>query len=58
MLNEPVTHVKGIGEKAAEDLALLKIYTIADLLLYFPYRYDVYEIKPLSELIHDDKATI
>ncbi|MBP2077618.1 ATP-dependent DNA helicase RecG [Oceanobacillus polygoni] len=58
MLKEPVTHVKGVGEKAAEDLALLKIHTIADLLLYFPYRYDIYEIKPLRELIHDDKATI
>ncbi|WP_337019816.1 ATP-dependent DNA helicase RecG [Oceanobacillus massiliensis] len=58
MLSEPVTQLKGVGEKAAEDLASLNIHTIADLLDYFPYRYDVYEIRPLSELIHEDKVTI
>ncbi|WP_249869821.1 ATP-dependent DNA helicase RecG [Oceanobacillus saliphilus] len=58
MLSEPVTKLKGVGQKAAEDLASMNIHTIADLLYYFPYRYDVYEIKPLSELIHDDKVTI
>ncbi|WP_067729310.1 ATP-dependent DNA helicase RecG [Oceanobacillus damuensis] len=58
MLSELVTEVKGVGDKAAEDLASMNIHTVADLLYYFPYRYDVYEIKPLSELIHDDKVTI
>ncbi|ASK64438.1 ATP-dependent DNA helicase RecG [Virgibacillus phasianinus] len=58
MLSEPVTSIKGVGEKFAEALALVNIYTVEDLLYYFPYRYDVFEIKPLSELIHDDKVTI
>lgn len=58
MLSEPVTAVKGVGEKFAEDLAVMNIYTVEDLLNYFPYRYDVFEIKPLSELIHEDKVTI
>ncbi|MFD1850419.1 ATP-dependent DNA helicase RecG [Oceanobacillus bengalensis] len=58
MLTDPITALKGVGEKFAEDLALMSIYTIDDLLHYFPYRYDVYEIKPLAELIHDDKVTI
>src|SRR5690625_7771220 len=36
----------------------MDIYTVEDLLFYFPFRYDVSEIKPLSELIHDDNVTI
>ncbi|SHF50639.1 ATP-dependent DNA helicase RecG [Ornithinibacillus halophilus] len=58
MLNESVTNVNGIGEKFAEELLALDIRTVEDLLFYFPSRYDVFEVKPLSELIHEDKVTI
>src|SRR5690625_3812503 len=58
MLNESVSKVKGVGEKLAIDLENMNIYTIEDLLFYFPSRYDVFEIKPLGELIHEDKVTI
>lgn len=58
MLDYSVSEVKGIGEKFAEDLMALNIRTVEDLLLYFPSRYDVLEILPLSELIHEDKVTI
>ncbi|WP_010530623.1 ATP-dependent DNA helicase RecG [Lentibacillus jeotgali] len=58
MLSDPVTVIKGIGEKLAADLGEMGIHTVEDLLYYFPYRYDVFEIKPLSELIHEDKVTI
>lgn len=58
MLQDSIINVKGIGEKFAEDLQAINIFTIEDLLLYFPSRYDVVEILPLSELIHEDKVTI
>src|SRR5699024_5668122 len=58
MISESVTTLKGVGEKTAEDLKGMNIFTIQDLLLYFPYRYDVHEIQPLDELIHDDTVTI
>lgn len=58
LLNESVKNVKGIGEKFAEDLSLMNVYTIEDLLHYLPYKYDVLEVLPLSELIHEDKVTI
>lgn len=58
MIQKPVTEVKGIGEKVAEQLAMMNIYTVEDMLGYFPYRYDIFEKKPLHELIHDDKVTI
>lgn len=58
LLTESVDVLKGVGEKFKDDLALMNIYTIEDLLHYFPFRYDMLEIKPLSELIHDDNVTI
>ncbi|WP_099158058.1 ATP-dependent DNA helicase RecG [Virgibacillus ndiopensis] len=58
MLSESVENIKGVGEKFAQELEDINVYTVDDLLHYFPYRYDVFEIKPLSELIHDDKVTI
>lgn len=58
MLNEPVLNIKGVGEKLAEELQAMHIHTVEDLLLYFPYKYDVLEILPLSELIHEDKVTV
>src|SRR5690625_4497351 len=36
----------------------MSIHTVDDLLHYFPYRYNFHEIKPLSELIHEDNITI
>ncbi|MFC3040293.1 ATP-dependent DNA helicase RecG [Virgibacillus xinjiangensis] len=58
MIGEYITEIKGIGDKLAGDLASLNIYTVEDLLHYFPNRYDQYEIKPLSELVHEEKATV
>lgn len=58
MLNETVQHVKGIGEKFAEDLQAMNIVTIGDLIHHLPYKYDILEVLPLHELIHDDKVTI
>lgn len=58
MLSERVTVLAGVGEKTAEDLATMNIYTISDLLFYFPYRYDIQEVRPLAELGHDEQVTI
>lgn len=58
MLSERVDVLKGIGKKTKEDLALMNIHTIEDLLYYFPYRYDIQEIKPLRKLVHGEQATI
>lgn len=55
---QSVDQLVGVGEKTKEDLALMDIHTIEDILFYFPFRYNMTEIKPLSELIHDDTVTI
>jgi ATP-dependent DNA helicase RecG len=50
--------LKGIGEETAESLAEMKIFTIQDLLEYFPYRYEDYRLRDLTEVKHDEKLTV
>lgn len=58
LLSQSINEIKGVGEKVREQLNAVGIYTMEDALFYFPYRYQVFEIKPLQELIHDDSVTI
>jgi ATP-dependent DNA helicase RecG len=58
MIFEPITAVQGIGEKKAEELASMGIFNVQDLIEYLPYRYEDYQKKDLSEIAHDEKATI
>ena len=39
-INTPVQYVKGVGPKKAEALAKVGIFTVYDLLLYLPFRYE------------------
>jgi ATP-dependent DNA helicase RecG len=50
--------LKGIGEETAQNLAEMKIFSINDLLEYFPYRYDDYSLRDLAEVQHDEKVTV
>lgn len=34
------------------------IYDISDLLNYFPYRYDDYELRDLEEVKHEERVTV
>lgn len=52
-----VTQVPGVGKKKAEDLHQLGIDTVADLLGYFPYRYNDFQVLDVSEAVHDEKVT-
>jgi ATP-dependent DNA helicase RecG len=57
-INQPVTAITGIGEETAEALTEIKVYTIKDLIEYFPYRYEDYRIRDLADVKHDEKVTI
>ncbi|MBM7680194.1 ATP-dependent DNA helicase RecG [Pullulanibacillus pueri] len=50
--------IKGIGPETEKDLQSLNIYTVEDLLLHFPYRYESYHIKDLAKAQHDEKITV
>lgn len=58
MGDHPIEHVKGVGEALQKNFEELGIHTVNDLLFYFPNRYEHYEIKPVSELRHDEKVSI
>lgn len=57
-LKQSVTAVKGIGEETAQSLVEMRIETIEDLLEYFPYRYEDYRLRDLTEVKHDERITV
>ncbi len=58
MLKQPLTVLKGVGEKRAQDLASLGIETIEDLLKYYPFRYEDIQERQLAEIQDQEKVTI
>lgn len=58
VLGHPVSEVNGIGDERAMALSQMGIETIGDLMFYFPFRYDHYELKDLSEVRHNERATV
>ncbi|MGL5507863.1 MAG: OB-fold nucleic acid binding domain-containing protein, partial [Paraclostridium sp.] len=58
-LNKDIQYVKGIGPKKASKLNKLGIFTINDLVYYFPRQYeDRNKLKKICELEDKEKSTI
>lgn len=53
---EPVSALKGIGEKTEKLLAKMEIFTLEDLLSHFPKSYDVYEDICLIAVLEEGKT--
>lgn len=58
VLNQSVSVLKGVGPKTVAALQHLKIFTLEDLLMAYPFRYDDYRPKALAELIDQEKITL
>lgn len=57
--NSKITVLKGIGEKTAAIFQKTGIFTVADLLRYYPRGYDVYEpAVPISEVTENKVVTV
>ncbi|MCX8721698.1 MULTISPECIES: ATP-dependent DNA helicase RecG [unclassified Lactobacillus] len=54
----PVTDLKGVGTKTAAALGSLGIYSIYDLLFYFPFRYDELQTIPLDQIMDGQKVML
>lgn len=54
----PVTDLKGVGTKTTAALGSLGIYSIYDLLLYFPFRYDELQTLPLDQIMDGQKVML
>jgi len=58
-LDQPVTQLRGIGTKAAENLRELGILTVRDLLLHAPSRYkDWSQLQRINQLRPGEETTI
>ncbi|MGI5900836.1 MAG: ATP-dependent DNA helicase RecG, partial [Christensenellales bacterium] len=58
-IEAPVTVIRGVGDKQAENLSRLGVYKIKDLLNLFPRRYDDYsKLKTINMLYVGDEVTI
>lgn len=56
-LEDNITVLSGVGEKRAQGLNALGIFTIADLLEYFPFRYDDLAAKVPTATQDGEKVT-
>lgn len=53
-----VDRLPGVGPQKKEYLGELGIYTVQDLLTYFPYRYEDYQVTDLANAPHGAKVTV
>lgn len=53
-----VRQVKGVSALKEGELHAFGVRTIADLLGYFPFRYEDYRVRELSEVKNGEKATV
>ena len=54
----PVTDLKGVGTKTAAALGSLGIYSVYDLVYYFPFRYDELQTIPLDQIMDGQKVML
>ncbi|MFI3925594.1 DNA helicase RecG, partial [Streptococcus parauberis] len=52
------SELKGLGPKSAEKFHQLEIYTIEDLLIYYPFRYEDFKSKSVFDLQDGEKAVL
>lgn len=58
-LDDPISSLKGVGAKKTSKFNKLGLYTVADLLYYFPTTYENRKnLKTLNKVRHNEKATI
>lgn len=54
----PVTMIKGVSAAKQQELHAFGISTVEHLLLYFPYRYEDFHVRALSEVKDGEKITV
>jgi ATP-dependent DNA helicase RecG len=58
-LNAPLTVLNGIGPKNAQLFESINLFTLEDLLYYFPRRYDDYsQLKTINHLQYGEELTV
>lgn len=50
VINMDISLIGGVGDKLLDYLNKLKLYTVEDLLEYYPYRYEIIKVIKMSEV--------
>ena len=53
-----LSELKGVGPKTLEYLNKLNIYSLDDLIRYYPYRYNVYHLSDINNINEEDNIVI
>lgn len=53
-----VRQIKGVSAPKEEELHAFGVHTVADLLDYFPFRYEDYRIREIAEIKDGEKVTV
>ncbi|NBI29599.1 ATP-dependent DNA helicase RecG [Chengkuizengella marina] len=54
----PLQDIHGLGAARSKDLNALGIHSVSDLIEYFPFRYEDYRLRDLSEVEDGDRITV
>ncbi|WEK52840.1 MAG: ATP-dependent DNA helicase RecG [Candidatus Cohnella colombiensis] len=54
----PINQLQGVGSKKSEELHALGIFTVGQLIEYYPFRYEDYQIRALHEVKDGEKVTV
>lgn len=58
-LSAPITVLPGVGPRHGQTLARLGLYTLGDMLYYYPRRYDDYScLKTINRLFYGEETTV
>ena len=58
VIDMDINLIKGVGDKSIELLSKMNLLTVNDLIMYYPYRYNVIRVIPLSDAIDGEACTI
>lgn len=56
--NAPLTSIHGVGPQKSEELRGLGIDSVGSLLEYYPYRYDDFRVRDLTEVKDGERITV
>lgn len=54
----PLRQIKGVSAQKEQELHAFGIHSVVDLLEYYPFRYEDYRIRNLSEVKHGERITV
>ncbi|RKP55637.1 ATP-dependent DNA helicase RecG [Cohnella endophytica] len=54
----PLTKIQGVGPQKAEELHALGILSVGHLIEYYPFRYEDYRIRDISEVKDGERITV